>query len=53
MQQERVGVPEGHAVVTLLKLQFFFEGQIHGLGTHIEHLVHQFVRTMILQAGKS
>lgn len=43
-------VPEGHAVITLLELQLLFKGQVHGLGTHGEHLVHQFIGTVILQA---
>ena len=31
-------------------IQLLFKGQVHGLGTHGEHLVHQFIGTVILQA---
>ena len=44
-----IDVPKGHATVTLLELQLFFEGQVHGLGAHGKHLVYKFIRTMILQ----
>jgi len=42
--------PEGHPISSLLELELLFQGQCHGLSTHIKHFVHFMVHSVIFQA---
>ena len=46
-------LPEGHAVVPLFELHLLCEGQAHCLFAHVEHLVDQSIRAVVLHAATS